>query len=82
MSTWQIALVREQGVNFGVVVVKDHVLDNKTESDELCHSWAHRLGCPIALMGAHRHRTYGRQDIVRWLSSIHPARLPWREVTV
>lgn len=82
MSAWQIALVREQGVNFGVVVVKDHVINDGLERDKVCKLWTARLGCPVALMGAHHHRTYGRTDIVRWLSSIHPGRLPWRSVSM
>ena len=81
MSAWQIALVKEQGVNFGVVVVQDHVINDSTRRDQICGSWTARLGCPVALMGAHHHRTYGRQDIVRWLSSVDPGRLPWRQIT-
>lgn len=82
MTSWQVALVREQGINFGVVVVKDHAIDNPSERDELCRWWALHLGCPIALMGERQRRTYGRRDIVNWLASIDPSRLPWRQMTV
>lgn len=82
MSTWQVALVREQGVEFGVVVVQDHVIDNPTERENLLSVWTSELGRPVALMGGHRHRTYGRRDIVNWLMSIDPSRLPWRRMMV
>lgn len=82
MATWQVALVREQGVNFGVVVVQDRVLDNPTECDELCRWWALHLGCPVVLMAGRRHSTYGRRDIVGWLATINPSRLPWRQMTI
>ena len=82
MNTWQVALVREQGVEFGVVVVQDHVIDNPTERDGVLSAWTMELGRPVALMGSHRHRTFGRPDIVRWLSNVNPSRLPWRQMTV
>jgi hypothetical protein len=82
MSTWQVALVREQGVEFGVVVVQDHVIDNPTERDQLLSAWVTELGRPVALMGGRRHRSYGRRDIVDWLSTVHPSQLPWRQITL
>ena len=82
MGTWQVALVREQGVEFGVVVVNDHVLDNPREREKLLSSWSLQLQRPVALMGAHRHRTFGRRDLVDWLSGVHSPRLPWREITI
>lgn len=82
MADWQVALVREQGINFGVIVVQDRVIETPIQRDNLCRWWTIHLGCPVALMGAHRHRTYGRSDIVNWLASIDPSRLPWRQMTV
>lgn len=82
MGTWQVALIREQGVEFGVVVVSDHVIDSPTERETLLHGWTLELRRPVALMGAQRHRTYGRRDLVDWLGSVSPSRLPWRQVTI
>jgi hypothetical protein len=80
MGTWQIALVREQGVEFAVIVVQDHVIDSPGRRDELIAHWATYLQRPAALMGAQRHRTYGRRDLVDWLATIHPSQLPWRRM--
>jgi hypothetical protein len=82
MSAWQIALVKEQGIEFGVVVVNDAVIDDSLKRNEIWRWWTARLGRPTALIGASRHQTFGRDDIVRWLSSVHPSRLPWRSITI
>jgi hypothetical protein len=82
MATWQVALVREQGVEFGVVVVQDHVIDNPTERDNLLSWWTAQLGRPVALLGSQRHRSFGRRDIVNWLRNIHLSQLPWRQMTI
>jgi hypothetical protein len=82
MSTWQFALVREQGIAFGVVSVRDSVIDSPSQRDELTQWWTMKLGCPTVLIGAQRHRTYGRQDIVRFLRKVHPSQLPWRQMNV
>lgn len=82
MTTWQVALVREQGVEFAVVSVRDSVIDFPGERDELIRWWSLQLMRPVALIGAQRHRTYGRQDIVAFLSKVHPSQLPWRQMNV
>lgn len=82
MSTWNVALVREQGVSFGVVSVRDSVINNPSERDELVRAWSFELGIPAVLIGARDHRLYGRTDIVRFLSNVHPSRLPWRRMTL
>ena len=82
MSTWEVALVREQGVSFAVVCVKDGVVENSSERDQVRSWWEAELGQPAVLIGAQRHRTYGRTDIVRFLRDVHPSRLPWRRMQV
>jgi hypothetical protein len=82
MANWQIALVKEQGVNFAVATVKDHVLGNNNQSDQLVSSLSVQLGQPTVLLGANQHRLYGRKDLVRFLQNVHPSRLPWRRMTL
>lgn len=82
MTQWQIALVREQGVSFGVALVRDHVLNNTSERDGLMQALSVHLGQPVVLLGERQHRLFGRQDIVRFLRNVHPSRLPWRTVTL
>lgn len=81
MSTWDVALVREQGIEFGVIAVQDHVINNPNEREGLIRMWVAELQRPIVLMGGRQHQTYGRRDIVDWLSGVNPSRLPWRRMT-
>jgi hypothetical protein len=82
MSTHDIALVREQGVEFAVVSVGDNVVENSSQRDSVIRAWVRELGRPVVLIGARRHRLFGRTDIVRFMSNVHPSQLPWRRITV
>lgn len=82
MSNWEVAVVREQGQIFAVVAVKDHVIESPSERQSVIAVWSRQLGCRVALLGARRGRTFGPNDIVRWLTSISVARLPWRQMTL
>jgi len=79
MPTGSIAFVREQGVDFAVVCVPDRVVEGSVEREGTYLLWTRELRLPVALMGADRHRVYGHKSIVDFVSSIDPARLPWRE---
>jgi hypothetical protein len=82
----QGALIREQGVRFAVVVVKSHVLANRRQSKGLIEDLSPTFGgVPVVLMaeGAFgRARYFGRPDLVRFLSRISPASIPWREFDI
>ena len=76
------ALINEQGVRFGLIVVKRHVLH-----DEVAQRGVQSLGrriwgdVPIVLMAqdARGVPTYwGRRDIVGFLANVDHNRLPWR----
>lgn len=84
MATFEAALVREQNVNFAVVVVKDHVIDNQTESSKMISLMARTMRCPlVVLMGETNRRLRGnRQDVVRFVANLHPSQLPWKKWTV
>jgi hypothetical protein len=75
----QYAVIREQGINFGVVVVKDHVITNTTEANEAMAYWSRYFGCPTILFGARGHRLYGRKDLVQFVSGLHYSQIPWRK---
>lgn len=80
------AKVTEQGVTFGIIIVKPHVLSNTVEQVNARRFGARVFGpIPIVLMAQDSHGipTYqGRQDIVRFLSNVHPGRIPWRQYTL
>lgn len=77
------ALVREQGVNFAVVVVKKSALHNLGQRDQLIATYSRRYfgGVPVVLMGQDAKgepEYYGRQDLVKWLSNVLIEALPWK----
>ena len=74
------AVIKEQGVTFAIVVVKQSAM----HSNPLTFS---RLfpGMPVVLMSQDSHGipTYrGRPDIVNFLANIDPSRIPWKRYTV
>jgi hypothetical protein len=81
LSNYSVALIKEQGVTFAVVAVKDHVVTNRPQADEVISGFTYRLGCPVVLSAARQSRYYGRTDLVRFLQGVHPSRLPWRQMS-
>ena len=76
------AVIKEQGVTFAIVVVKPHLLNSSVECDAMRRSLRTIFpSIPIVLMaqGSNGIPTYqGRTDIVRFLSKVHPGRIPWK----
>lgn len=83
---FQGALIKEQGIRFGIAVVKQHVLDNLTEAASIAAGFGRVFGqVPVVLMAQDsggRARFFGRPDIVRFLSSVPLSSIPWREYYV
>ena len=79
MANLTAAVVREQGVTFAVAIMQDWVLTNPQEADRQIPAVAHALGCPlVVLMGERNGQLRGnRRDVVDFVASIDPARLPW-----
>lgn len=76
----QFAVIKEQGVTFGVVVVKDHVIECRSDADDAVSYWTHRLGCTTVLYGAERHKVYGDRNLIDFVSNLHPSQIPWRKM--
>jgi hypothetical protein len=81
----QGAVIKEQGLTFAIVVVKKHVLDSQSQSEEAIGSFAVLFPrMPIILMAQDSRGTptyRGRTDIVNFLAKIHPGQIPWKEYT-
>lgn len=78
----EAAVIREQGVEFAVVVVKRSVLSFKPDADNFIRLCRPIFGSkPVVLMAQDSRGIptyYGRPDLVRFLANTHPGRLPWR----
>ena len=83
---FQGAVIREQGVIFGIVVVKHHVLDSSNARISMQDFGIRAFGpMPIVLMAQDfrgRPTYWGRKDIVNFLSKIPLYCIPWKEYTI
>lgn len=83
---FQGALIKEQGVTFGIVIVKSYVLNNPAQAEEMRRFGTKAFGpVPIILMAQNSRGipTYsGRQDIVKYLAKVPLRAIPWREYTL
>lgn len=85
MNSFKAALIREQGVEFAVVAVKPHVVSSNLAADDAFRAFQPLFpGVPIVLAAsvARGVEYRGRTDLVRFLASIDPGRIPWRRWTV
>ena len=82
----QGAVVREQGVDFAVVVVRPGVLTSPTQRSEAQRGFSGLFpGLPLILMAQDARGTptyWGRPDIVKFLASVPMHAIPWREYSV
>jgi hypothetical protein len=78
------AIIKEQGQNFAIIIVKSHVL-NSSERDSAVNQFSRYFpGIPIVLMAQNSRGVptyYGRTDIVNFLSKLHISQIPWKKFT-
>jgi hypothetical protein len=83
--TLEGAVVKEQGVTFAIVIVKQHTLSNSSSAGKAAASFGPLFpGLPIVLMAQDSHGTptyWGRPDIVRFLAGVSISRIPWKKYT-
>lgn len=83
---FQGAVIREQGVTFAVVIVKQHVVNVSSEAQRVITSFQPCFpGLPVVLMAQDSTGTptyFGRQDISRFMASVPLSAVPWKEYTV
>lgn len=80
MSTWNVAHVKDGGMSYAVVLVKDSAIQDLHGRDRIVMAWQAKLGCCVALLGERRFQTYGAAHVVGRLRNVHPSRLPWRQM--
>lgn len=82
----QGAVIKEQGVTFAVVVVKQHVVSNTSAAQDAIESFTPVFGgLPIVLMAQDSRGVptyYGRRDLSRFMASIPLRAVPWREYSI
>lgn len=84
--TFDGALIKEQGVTFALVVVKQHVINTSHNANQAIVSFQPAFpGVPVILMsqdfrGAPTY--YGRRDIVSFLKNVPLQHIPWQRFSV
>ena len=80
------AVIREQGVKFAIVIVKQHVVQNRASGRRAISSFQPVFpGLPVVLMGQDgrgRASYLGRPDIVKFLSRVSIGRIPWKRFNI
>jgi hypothetical protein len=79
------AIIKEQGVTFGIILVQPHVLNNSAERDQMQKFGIQAFGSMPIILASQTHqgfKTYGRNDIVRFLEDVHPSQIPWMDYTI
>ena len=80
------AVVQEQGVTFGIVIVKSAVLNNPAQRADMVRFGQQAWGAmPIILMtedGQGVPTYWGRQDIVQFLANVPIEAIPWSRYSI
>lgn len=80
------AVIKEQGVTFAVVIVKEHVLNSPSEADRTIRAFEPIFpGLPVVLMAQDYQGVptyYGRPDISKFMASVPMSQVPWKRYTV
>jgi hypothetical protein len=81
-----VALIREQGVQFAVVVVKRSALNDRRAHATITNTVVPHLGSvPVVLMAQDSAGTptyVGRRDLVDFLAQCDVEDLPWRSLSL
>lgn len=84
--TFEGAVIREQGVTFALVVVKQHVVANRSEAKSAISAFqGYFPGKPVVLVGQDSRGVptyFGRSDIARFMSSVPMSAVPWKRYTI
>lgn len=81
----QGALVREQGVEFAIIVVKQFILNDSFRSKKIVSQFQLHFKRPVVLMSQDSRGipTYlGRSDLVRFLAHVPLNAFTWRKFTL
>lgn len=80
------AVVKEQGVTFAIVIVKEYVVNNTFKAKDCIRDFEPVFcGLPVVLMAQDykgRAKYYGRKDIVRFLANVPLRAIPWKKYTM
>jgi hypothetical protein len=81
----QGAVIKEQGITFAIVIVKQFVIQSQIEFQKAATAFSNYFpGMPVVLMAQDSRGTAtyrGRNDLVNFLANTHVSQIPWKEYT-
>jgi hypothetical protein len=84
--TFEGAVIREQGVTFAVVIVKEHVVNNSFEADRAIQAFQPAFpGIPVVLMAQDYRGVptyYGRHDLSQFMANVPLECVPWAKYSI
>ncbi|MCJ8346401.1 hypothetical protein MJH12_12735 [bacterium] len=82
----QGAVIKEQGIKFSIVIVKQHVIKCVSDRDVAIRQFSALFGnMPLVLMAQDHNGTptyFGRKDIVNFLRNVYISQIPWSEYQI
>ena len=82
MTTLLYAPIVEQGVDFVVVAVREHVMYDRPYADGMVSRLCEFFRKPAVLVTENTSIYFGRSDLVNFLSNYQPASLPWHKTYI
>lgn len=77
------SVLKEQGVTFAILLVRRRVIQSRSEADKVRQALQGRFPSMPLILASQDAKGFfeyqGRPDIVRFLSGIDPARIPWKK---
>lgn len=77
MTAITFAPIREQGVEFVAVVVRDVVVNSHGDASKCITALQLRFRRPVVLVGERNHRWYGQSSIVNFMAHVPLNRIRW-----
>lgn len=78
---YNFAIIKEQGVTFAVVCVRESVIKSTFDAQKARAAFESEYGLPVLLWGDRNQNVYGRPDLVRFMQRVHVSQIPWRRRT-
>ena len=75
---FELAYMSDGDVAFVIALVEDAVIANREYAGKIAKLIESYARCPVVLIGAQRHRTFGPPDLAESLRQTDYAALPWR----
>jgi hypothetical protein len=83
---FQASVIKEQGITFAIVIVKKHVVDNRSTAEDAIRTFQPVFPrIPIVLMAQDSNGVptyFGRPDIVKFMANVPLHAVPWKEYTI